>query len=123
MQSMLGGFAQYTFIFSKLIQNRLSLRAKSRGVGSEKFDQGADGQNSFRSVVPLGLGQVARPIGTGYSLLEQQCHGVLIGRKEFKERCDAKPLGEPFQGIFIAGQGLAVHENVVTGVIPFNNNV
>jgi len=123
MQAELGSFAQHTFIFSKLNQNRLSLRAESRRIGGEKIDQSADGQKSVRGVVPLGLGQVARPIGAGDTLLKQQRHGVFIGRKELKKRRNVKPLGQTFQSIFVAGQGLAIHESIVTGVIPFNNNV
>jgi hypothetical protein len=123
MQTVLGGLAQHTFVLTKLNLNRLSLRAKGRRIRREKFNQGADSEKSVWGVVPLGLGQVARPIGAGNSLLQQQCHGVFIRGKELKKRSDMEPLCQTLQSIFVAGQSLAVDKDIVTGVIPFNNNV
>jgi hypothetical protein len=34
-----------------------------------------------------------------------------------------KTLGKPLQGIFVAGQRLAIHKDIVAGVFPLNDNV
>jgi hypothetical protein len=115
--------AQNAFILVQFSENRLRLGSQGNGRMAEKIHQGADSSQSVRRIVPLRLRQGLRPIGGYIALIQKQRQRIFIRGEEFKQRGHMQALCQALEGIFVAGQGMAVHKDVETGIFALDNDI
>ena len=114
---------QNPLVLAELAQNRLSLRAKSRGIPAEVCGQGANRQEPVGGGKPLGLRQMIRPLPATGSLFEEQRHRILIGGEKLEKRADLKAFSQFLEGVFVAGKGLPIHEDVEARIFTLDDNI
>ena len=69
------------------------------------------------------LRKISSPIRIAGTLLQQQRHRILVGRKELKQRRNLQLLSQLLQCIFIARKSVTVDKNVESGVFSCHDDV
>src|ERR1039458_4193866 len=115
--------AQDALVLLEFARNGRGFRPQSGRIIFEKGDQRANSDEPADRVKPLWLWKVFRPVWISGTLVEEERHGVLIGRKKLQQRTYPESLGKSFQGIFVPSQCVAVDKDVKTRVIPFHDDV
>lgn len=120
---VVGGFAEDALIFAEFGEDGSGLGAEGGWGCGEEVEEGADGDEAAGGVEPLRFGEVAGPVGIAGSLLEKERHGVFVGGEELEERTDFEALGEAFECVLIAGQGVTIDEDIEARVFPFDDYI
>lgn len=103
--------------------NGWGIGAKSCRRKSKKIQQSMDCPQTFFRLEPLRLRKMDSPFRISSSLIEKQRHGIAVRGEKLQERRYTKLLSEALERVFIARQGLAVDEDVVTWIFTFDHDV
>jgi hypothetical protein len=63
------------------------------------------------------------PFWIAGSMFKKQRNGVLVSRKEPQQRAHVQGLRKTFQGVFVAGQRVAIHEDIESRIFSLDHDI
>jgi hypothetical protein len=116
-------FAQDRFVLAQLAQDFGTFAAELVRVGLDFADEGIEGVETVLWAIPLRRRKTLEQVRIPSPFLDEESHGVLVGREKLKQWFDAKFEGKLLDGAFVARKCAAVHIDVVAGIFPFDHDV